>query len=125
MRKLPIILLIILATTSGQGAVEEWRKWFAPDLRPLEKQRAQVMQDFDSLGVLVVGKTAVQLGYEHPLVNARPPAPVWVQVDLQQRRVIDAIALVPALVDWQSSDRPVYGFPLRFQVNISDDDSFK
>ncbi len=71
-----------------------------------------------------MGQTAEQFGYQHPRLDAPPLNPAWVQIDLRSAQTIDWIALVPAQLDWQSFDRPAYGFPKRFRVDISDDSEF-
>ena len=69
-------------------------------------------------------QTAEQFGYQHPRLDTPPLNPAWVQIDLRSAQPIDWIALVPAQLDWQSFDRPAYGFPKRFRIDISDDAEF-
>jgi signal transduction histidine kinase len=73
----------------------------------------------------VIGQTSAQLGYQHPRLAAAPLSPGWVQVDLGRSRRIDWVALVPAQVDWQTPDRPAYGFPRRFRIDASGDPEFR
>ncbi|MES2568811.1 MAG: histidine kinase, partial [Verrucomicrobiota bacterium] len=77
-----------------------------------------------ALGKPVVGQTVAEFGYQHPRLSAPPLVPPWVQIDLQTPRALDWVALVPAQVDWQSLDRPAYGFPKRFRVDLSNDENF-
>ena len=47
----------------------------------------------------------------------------WVQVDLGQSVALDEVRLIPARVP-QFPGRSGFGFPLRFKVEVSDDESF-
>jgi signal transduction histidine kinase len=38
---------------------------------------------------------------------------------------VDWLALIPAQVDWQTPDRPAYGFPRRFRIDASEDPEFR
>jgi DUF1680 family protein len=46
----------------------------------------------------------------------------WVQVDLGQRRKVDAVKLLPMTVPWSGDS---LGFPRRFKIEVSDDPGFK
>src|SRR5262249_9551165 len=62
-------------------------------------------------------------GY-HSGITATPNVTKWVQVDLGRSLPLDEIRLFPARpVDFR--DSPGFGFPVRFQVAISDDPLFK
>jgi mono/diheme cytochrome c family protein/cytochrome c553 len=61
-------------------------------------------------------------GY-HSAIEASPNAIKWVQVDLGTSMPIDAVRLVPARPT-DFPDTPGFGFPLRFQIALSDDAAF-
>ncbi len=109
------------------GATEP-ASWLAellsPELRRIESRREAIKRELAALGTPVAGQTAEQFGYQHPRLDAPPLNPGWVQVDLRSAQVIDWIALIPAQLDWQSFERPAYGFPKRFRIDISDDADF-
>ncbi len=96
----------------------------SPELRRIENRREAIKGELGALGTPVAGQTAEQFGYQHPRLDAPPLNPAWVQVDLRSAQVIDWIALIPAQLDWQSFERPAYGFPKRFRIDISDDADF-
>jgi signal transduction histidine kinase len=113
-----------IATLAGQEAADSWLHPFSPELRALDRDRDAAEHEFSALGAPVVGQTAPQFGYQHPRVLTPPLTPPWVQVDLQDRRTIDWIVLVPAVLDWQSDRKPTYGFPPRFRIDVSDQADF-
>jgi signal transduction histidine kinase len=61
----------------------------------------------------------------HRRLSQPPPIAPWVQVDLGASHPIDWVALIPAQVDWQLMERPSHGFPLRFRIDVSEDQGFR
>jgi signal transduction histidine kinase len=116
--------LLACAALAAEDAADAWLDWFSGDLRALDQARIQAQRELSALGAPVVGQTVPQFGYQHPRVLTPPLTPPWVQVDLQSRRAIDWIVLVPAVLDWQSDRKPTYGFPPRFRIDISDHPDF-
>ena len=120
--------LLVLALGGAGAHAAEPTSWLAgllsPELWRIERQRATLERELAALGTPVVGQTAEEFGYQHPRLDAPPLNPAWVQVDLRATQPLDWIALVPAQLDWQSFDRPAYGFPKRFRIDISDDAEF-
>jgi signal transduction histidine kinase len=125
MRRAPIILITLFAALSAEGATEVWWKWLCPELRKTEQRRAAAMEELRALGVPMFGETAAERGYQHNRMPSQPLTASWVQMDLRERRAIDSIALVPALVNWQSQDQSAFAFPIRFRVDLSDHPEFK
>ncbi len=123
-----VVLALFIGGMGVTGRAAESTSWLAgllsPELWRIEKQRTALERELAKLGTPVVGQTAEQFGYQHPRLDAPPLNPAWVQIDLRSAQTIDWIALVPAQLDWQSFDRPAYGFPKRFRVDISDDAEF-
>jgi signal transduction histidine kinase len=103
----------------------DWLRLFSRDLRLIDASRISVERKLEALGIPVVGQTADRFGYQHPRRDAPPLVPPWVQVDFQSVRTLDWIALVPAQVDWQTIERPAYGFPPRFRIDLSNDPEFR
>lgn len=125
----PRVLLLLAAWAvmmmrGHAGTDTDWHALALVRLQKLEARAAAIEQELAQLGAPVVGQTAAEFGYQHPRLEAQPVAPSWVQVDLQTRQALDWVALVPAHLDWQSIDRPAYGFPRRFRVDLSDDPAF-
>jgi hypothetical protein len=61
-------------------------------------------------------------GY-HSGIEPKPDVPKWVQVDLGRTVALDEVRLIPARPT-DFPDTPGFGFPVRFKVEISDDESF-
>jgi hypothetical protein len=61
-------------------------------------------------------------GY-HSDIESQQDKAKWVQVDLASPQAIDEIRLIPARPT-DFPDTPGFGFPLRFRVETSDDDTF-
>ena len=123
-----VVLAAVLVGAGLECSAAESTSWlaglFSPELWRIEKQRTALEKELAALGTPVVGQTAEQFGYQHPRLDATPLNPGWVEVDLRSAQTIDWIALVPAQLEWQALDRPAYGFPKRFRVDISDDAEF-
>jgi len=118
--------LLCGALQQAHGAVTgEWLGWFSSELRETQHRLRDTQTALDALGIPVVGQTVPQFGYLHPRSETPPPVSPFVQVDLGESYPLDWIALIPAQVDWQTLERPSYGFPLRFRIDASDDVSFE
>jgi signal transduction histidine kinase len=123
-------LLCLLVWLSGgfwevHGAgTGEWLGWFSGELRQIQRSLRETQTELDALRIPVVGQTVPQFGYLHPLSASPPPVSPFVQVDLGGSYPLDWIALIPAQVDWQTLERPSYGFPLRFRIDASEDENF-
>jgi signal transduction histidine kinase len=106
-------------------AEEGWiARLLNPPLRSVADRMSQLQRQLDADGVPVVGQTSGEIGFQHRRQAAPPPVAPWVEVDLGQSRDLDWIALFPAQVDWQSMERPSYGFPRRFRIDVSEDPQF-
>jgi len=97
---------------------------FNPELHRLAARRIVLEGELAALGTPVVGQTAEQFGYQHQRLDSPPINPAWVQIDLGSPQPLGWIALVPAQLDWQSVDRPAYGFPRRFRIDLADEPEF-
>jgi hypothetical protein len=67
--------------------------------------------------------TSLKLGW-HSKVLHSPNEIVWIQVDLGKQLPIDCVAFFPAHGAVQDDSGPGYGFPLRFRIEVSDEESF-
>jgi signal transduction histidine kinase len=119
-----VLLVVAPACSPVWGAEEGWLAWFNPSLREISREQAQVRRELEALGTPVVGQTVPEFGYMHRRLSEAPLVAPWVQVDLEERQLIDWVALVPAQVDWQPVGGPAYGFPRRFRIDVSDDPEF-
>ena len=125
MRNVSLLLLLLLLTTPMSRADSGWLPWFSKDLREAEATQHSLRAALEKLGTPVIGNTVSQFGYQHVQRPVPPVESPMLQVDLGRSVPIDRVALVPALVDFQSMDRRAYGFPRRFRVDMSDDPLFQ
>ncbi len=113
------------ATAAEDGGGEESvLSWASRPLRELQSREASLRSELAELGVPMVGQTVPQFGYQSRRLAAPPLTPPWIDIDLGERQNIDWIALVPAQVDWQAIERPAYGFPRRFRIDVADEAGF-
>jgi signal transduction histidine kinase len=75
------------------------------------------------LGPPVTEEPSPSNGY-HSKSHPDPDHAKWVQVDLGRSFPLDEIRLFPARPRKFPPDQPNYGFPRRFRVDLSDDESF-
>lgn len=69
------------------------------------------------------GNTRSEFGY-HSAIAKDQSTPKWVQVDLGRSVVIERVVLQPCYDDYNKIGAG-FGFPLRFQIEVSDDPEFK
>ncbi|MEI6713161.1 MAG: discoidin domain-containing protein [Verrucomicrobiota bacterium] len=118
------LLSVFVIHSAAANSTNSWMGWLSPEWRRSHAAVAQTEEELRLLGNPVVGQTVTQFGYVHPRLSAPPPVSPWVQIDLGAESTIDWIALIPAQTDWQSVERPSYGFPLRFRIDVSNDALF-
>lgn len=118
-RLLPLLLLFALSTT----ALAEW-EWLSADLRLAQHKLISYRAALASLGEPMVGQTVPEFGLQHSMLLNAPPESPFVQVDLGASQAFDVVALVPAIVDFQSLTQSAYAFPPRYRLDASDDENF-
>ncbi|MBX7073987.1 MAG: DUF1553 domain-containing protein [Pirellulales bacterium] len=95
-------------------------------LDALDKQIISLQQQQsaapDPLASAAAEQTSATNGY-HSVIAPSADVVKWVQIDLSRERPIDAIRLIPARPT-DFPDSPGFGFPVRFQVALSDDPDF-
>lgn len=92
-----------------------------PELVRIDQRLATVQAQLDS-DAPEAGRKSPSNGY-HSGIESKPDTLKWVQVDLGRRFDLDEIRLVPARPT-DFPDTPGFGFPVRFKVEISEDESF-
>ncbi|MDB6024123.1 MAG: Protein of unknown function (DUF1553)/Protein of unknown function (DUF1549)/Planctomycete [Verrucomicrobiales bacterium] len=103
--------LAVLANTMAQVS--------SPELQAIDSQ----MKEINAKRGAEASEKSPSNGY-HSGIEKTPDYTKWVQVDLGKPQRIDAVRLVPARpVDFP--DTPGFGYPPRFQVEISNDPEFK
>ena len=92
----------------------------SPEIEALDKQLAPLRAQLDELDRQ--SKKSPSNGY-HSAISAEQDATKWVQVDLGESMSIDTVRLVPARPT-DFADTPGFGFPLRYRLEISDQEDF-
>lgn len=115
-------MLSLLSLVTGSQAA--WLDGFSGELREARALLRQAETELDALGQPMIGNTVPEFGIQHVMLAEPPPESPFVQVDLGERRRIDTVALVPAVVDFQGVKQSPYAFPARFRLDASDDAAF-
>ena len=84
--------------------------------------KANVVDGQSLLGAPSSKEASQTLGF-HSAMTDHADVTKWVQVDLGQSVALDEVRLIPARVP-QFPGRSGFGFPLRFKVEVSDDETF-
>jgi signal transduction histidine kinase len=120
--------LLALALLAGVAhpvrASERWLDRLNPELVALDRERRALEQDLATLGAPSVGQTVPEYGYQHPLLDAPPATPAWVQIDLDDSPAADTVVVIPALPSWQSYASSTRGFPVRWRLDFAEDAEF-
>lgn len=119
-----IVLLLLTAVLAHAVDDSAWLGLLSHELRTLDEQRLATRARLDALGAPVIGQTAPQLGHQSQRLQQPPLTPLWVQVDLEEATRIERIAVIPAVLDWQSDTKRTYGFPPRFRIDVADSADF-
>jgi signal transduction histidine kinase len=118
----PYLLTLLLCMSSPLYA--DWRDLVSADLRSARRSLERVKSEIDALGQPMIGNTVPEFGIQHRMLAEPPPVSPFVQLDLGQELTFDTVALVPALVDFQSITQSPYAFPVRFRLDASSDAAF-
>jgi signal transduction histidine kinase len=134
-RAAPVCCLILLASilaAAGQSGGEPSRqptpldwlaRWVNAEVRALDTQRGQLAAQLPALPLPAGGNTSARLGW-HSKVLPTAASNVWVRLDLGAVHPLDWVALVPASGEGAGQSGAGYGFPLRFRVEIAEEEDF-
>ncbi len=117
---IPIFGLLAFAAPAKAA----WRESFSNALRVAHADLKRTEVELAKMGEPMIGNTVPELGIQHIMLAEPPPESPFVQVDLGERRRLDMVALVPAVVDFQGVKQSPYAFPIRFRLDASDDKEF-
>ena len=109
---------------SSGGSTEQLAAVVNPRLRSLLDERDRLERRLPLLPKPSGQATSQAIGV-HSKPAASPEIRKWFQVDLGSERQIDTIVLVPAQVAVGEYRGQGYGFPPRFRVEVSEDESFR
>ncbi len=70
-----------------------------------------------------IGQQSERIGW-HSQFSVSANATKWLQIDLGASRAFDAVVLAPVDVAYGTHPGPGFGFPVRFRVEVSDEQSF-
>lgn len=118
---LPSLLGIFLLAS---GVEASWLDMFSRELKEARVELGKAEKALAELGQPMIGNTVPEFGIQHRMMEEPPPESPFVQVDLGESRRFDTVALIPALVDFQSVTQSPYAFPVRFRLDASDDAAF-
>ena len=118
-RLLPLLLLFSLCAP----AEAEW-EWLSAELRQTDAAINVKRATLEALGEPMIGQTVPEFGLQHTMLLDSPPESPFVQLDLGDSLAFDLVALVPAVVDFQSLTQSAYAFPPRYRLDASDDENF-
>ncbi len=94
----------------------------SPEVQRLDAELRELRRRFSALPPLPATAPSKTNGY-HSLIEKERDVTKWVQVDLGQSLPLEMIRLVPARpVDFP--DTPGFGFPVRFQLALSEEPNF-
>ncbi len=123
LRLLPLLILLLIAAGLRAGSEGGWARFFAGDLRPVDERRGEVLGELDGLPQARFRPGSWQVGYRsEPAASA--DAEKWVQIDLGREYPVDDIVLVPAWLRFGDFPGPGFGFPVRFRVEMANDEKF-
>jgi signal transduction histidine kinase len=116
--------LVFTATTSAETPKSWVLGLFSQELRVLDARQQQLVAEAASLPESAAVNTGLRLGW-HSQALRFSDSGAWVQVDLGGLWPVDTVALVAASGEAQGSQGgPGYGFPLRFRVELAEDEEF-
>ncbi len=112
------LILCVCAKLSDGG--ERSTPWdvFSPDLRALAETRDELRQKLQLPGQPVFTKPDLRIGF-HSRTFFEPDQPDSVTVDLGRVVSVEAVSLVPVIVDTPLFASGAYGFPRQFRVEFS------
>ncbi len=92
-------ILSLIPLSSGLQAA--WFEHFSGELQEAHAALREAETTLTNLGEPMIGNTVPEFGIQHVMLAEPPPESPFVQVDLGNRRRLDTLALVPAVVDFQ------------------------
>lgn len=126
------LLLIVLSVGSivsaqaGAPAVSSVVRMINGDLREMESRLQRMTGELSSLPEIPPGPKGGTLGYHaKPRGLSNADEEIWVQIDLGQSHILDAVAMVPVNVSYGFGDSRNYGFAPSFRVEVAQDAEFQ
>jgi signal transduction histidine kinase len=111
------------APAAEPSLMEKWRQFVQPGLREAEERLHLLRRELTTLPGGDSRPDFSRPGYRS-LSAATPREEKWVQVDLGRTSPVDDIVLVPAVMPAPGGAAVTAGFPVRFRVDVSNDEFF-
>lgn len=123
LRLLPLITLLLTAAALRADSGGGWTRLFSGELRAVDERRASIRGELEGLPQARFRPGGLPVGFRS---QPAPEAEVekWVQIDLGRDFPVDDIVLVPAWLKFGDFPGPGFGFPVRYLVELSDDEVF-
>ena len=123
MSRLSFIFTLLTATVLRAETGKGWARFFSGDLRAVEERRADIGKELEGLPQARFRPGSWQVGYRSEPAAAAD-VEKWVQIDLGREYPVDDIVLVPAWLRFGDFPGPGFGFPVRFRIEMSNDEGF-
>jgi hypothetical protein len=94
--------------------------WLSPEWRRIARDERVLLNELVRLPDVSERHLTGRLGY-HSRYSEKQDTVEWVELRLPQAHTMDAVVLIAATLDSNSATRSGYGFPLRFRVEIFND----
>ena len=108
----------------GNAFVENIARVFSPEFRETEARLYALVGELADLPELQAKPFASRYGFRSSILLNRHH-PEWVQIDLGKSWSIDRIVAVPVHIPDLGEEGEGYGFPLRFKIEISNDENME
>ena len=96
-------------------------RFLSPQMRQLDAEEQTLRDELQRLPPAPTRETTGRLGHHGGYAKAQDTVD-WVDLDLRQTHPIDAIVLIATPSDSGGAAKAGYGFPLRFRVEIAEED---
>ncbi|MFN9266033.1 MAG: ATP-binding protein [Acidobacteriota bacterium] len=121
----PFVALLLLFAPSLPAFVHplDALSLLRPELRQIEREINRIRNDLTHLPPLLLGGAGIRRGF-HSSYTPLPKKPFWIIIDLGASYPVDLVALIP-VGGGAGFLEPGYGFPSRFQIDLTDDPAFE
>jgi signal transduction histidine kinase len=123
LRRLSVVFMIGAMQSrpcAAAEAGENWVRLLSPEMRRLNAEEQALRTQMRTLPPAPPREVTARLGY-HSGYSGNQDSVQWVDMDLMRTHEIDAIVLIATPTDSGGAAAAGYGFPLRFRVEIAED----
>jgi signal transduction histidine kinase len=123
LRRLSVVFMIGAMQSrpcAAADAGENWVRLLSPEMRQLNVEEQTLRTQMRTLPPAPTREVTARLGY-HSGYSGNQDSVHWVDMDLMRTHEINAIVLIATPTDSGGAAAAGYGFPLRFRVEIAED----